>query len=648
MDLKSRMRLSRNGIGVSILMVMAGAISVNAGDINIVGPSDSFVTRDTIKVYDTMNISEGASVQSPRLIMGTLDDQGTLNIIGESSRLIIDGISSIINGNISIMDGALFNTVARTYVGRYSSEIQNSIIVDGSNSRWHNGWSLELGVGLGQTELKITDGGYVSTRTNTIIGSANSSIYFDNGVLDTVGLIAPLDQLHGNGIINTRGLVSDFDLVFDNENPLTRQIVANQNPNQNIIINLDASGQSRGSSGAGNVGVGNLTVSDGVKLHAYRGYLGYLAGSSGTANISGQNSTWEVDVNMVIGRYGDGILNVFDGGAVVANSLVIGHYDGATGTVNLSGGQSSIEIDTLYAGWSGTGHLNINDGAELKVNDRFVSVAVRGSDSTISVSGENSKWINSSGMSIGGQLGEGNMKISDGGLVSNSHGSIIGEATITGENSEWINDGGLHVGYVAKGVINVEDQGRLFSQYAYVGNHSIDSEDEEPAADGYVNVKGENSVWENTGDVHVAQDGQGRLSLSDGGEIVIGNDLIVHDEGVLKFQLDDIKQSLITVDGDAIFNGYLEIDISESFTVQQNKEYLLMRVAGAFSGDFDFEDETLGEGDYLMSIDGVPLYITYQGGDGNDMAVYTVPEPASLSLIVMVVFPLIRRCKIVM
>jgi len=70
----------------------------------------------------------------------------------------------------------------------------------------------------------------------------------------------------------------------------------------------------------------------------------------------------------------------------------------------------------------------------------------------------------------------------------------------------------------------------------------------------------------------------------------------------------------------------------------------LLRVEGTLTGEYD----GLGEGDLVGSFGGENLFITYAGGDGNDVALFTVPEPTMTltwsMLIELAIMMQRRRC----
>ncbi len=55
----------------------------------------------------------------------------------------------------------------------------------------------------------------------------------------------------------------------------------------------------------------------------------------------------------------------------------------------------------------------------------------------------------------------------------------------------------------------------------------------------------------------------------------------------------------------------------------------IVQIGGALSGQF----ASLEEGDLVTNLGGWDVFIIYIGSDGNDISLYTVPEPSSLLLL---------------
>ena len=63
----------------------------------------------------------------------------------------------------------------------------------------------------------------------------------------------------------------------------------------------------------GNSGNGTLSITAGGEVTNHHGYIGYSAGSTGEATVTGF-SGWTHSGVLSVGRYGTGTLNITDGG----------------------------------------------------------------------------------------------------------------------------------------------------------------------------------------------------------------------------------------------------------------------------------------------------------------------------------------------
>ena len=98
----------------------------------------------------------------------------------------------------------------------------------------------------------------------------------------------------------------------------------------------------------------------------------------------------------------------------------------------------------------------------------------------------------------------------------------------------------------------------------------------------------------------------------------------------------------LDVTGNVELAGTLDVHLIDGFELAQGMSFNFLRVGGTLTGQYD----GLGEGALVDNFGGQDLYITYFGGDGNDVALYTVPEPATLllALLAMTAVPLRVRC----
>jgi hypothetical protein len=82
--------------------------------------------------------------------------------------------------------------------------------------------------------------------------------------------------------------------------------------------------------------------------------LGFLAGSSGTYNLSGTGSVIAA-TGEAVGWDGTGVFNQIAGTNTLGGSLVLGENSGSHGTYTLRGGALNVNGDNEYVGYSGNG-----------------------------------------------------------------------------------------------------------------------------------------------------------------------------------------------------------------------------------------------------------------------------------------------------
>src|SRR5207247_9693343 len=126
------------------------------------------------------------------------------------------------------------------------------------------------------------------TWTTPSLGVAGILTVTDGGTINTQSLGGSVDTFFGNGTINASGAILDANIIFD----------ATHGANQSTtvpfgsggVINLTSNGF--GLLAVGDRGVGTLRIADGRQINCANGYLGYFAGSQGTATVSGAGTQW--------------------------------------------------------------------------------------------------------------------------------------------------------------------------------------------------------------------------------------------------------------------------------------------------------------------------------------------------------------------
>jgi len=97
----------------------------------------------------------------------------------------------------------------------------------------------------------------------------------------------------------------------------------------------------------------------------------------------------------------------------------------------------------------------------------------------------------------------------------------------------------------------------------------------------------------------------------------------------------------LDVTGDVELAGTLEVYLIDSFELLAGMSFDILKVGGTLTGQYGGLDEGLKVG----SFSGTNLYITYAGGNGNDVTLFSraVPEPAALLLALLGLALLPRR-----
>lgn len=84
----------------------------------------------------------------------------------------------------------------------------------------------------------------------------------------------------------------------------------------------------------------------------------------------------------------------------------------------------------------------------------------------------------------------------------------------------------------------------------------------------------------------------------------------------------------IQVSGDLSLDGMVDVSLIDGFTLSLYDEFLIADVAGTLSGEFN----GLSEGSLVGNYGGTNLFISYQAGDGNDVALLAAGLPGDFDL----------------
>ena len=446
----------------------------------------------------SLTIQDGGQVSNPDCILGRYTgSSGTAAVSGTGSawstgqlHVGLDGM-----GWLTIQDGAQVSSLSHeySYIGRGVTS-SGTVVVSGPGSTWV---CTQFYVGSsGSGSLTVKDAGqvnsyysyigYDSGSIGTIVVSGMGSTWAttsslhvgdygtasltvqDSGLVSAGELWASLSDLHGDGTINANGGVLDADIVFDAANGLTQTFVFGSGGSLNLSV------VSARVLGAGYKGAGSLRIADGCRVGSTLGYIGYHAGSSGAAVVSGTGSRWSTVGNLYVGNDGTGSLTVQDGGEVTSYYTYLAYNPGSSGVAVVSGtGATWTSAYLFVVGNYGAGSLTIQDGAQVSNSDSYLGRRA-GSSGTAVVSGLGSRWAtDSTGGLLVGEYGMGSLTIQNGGQVS-SYSSYLGRysgssgtVVVSGTGATLITNGSLYVGDDGAGSLTVQDGGEVSAEDLY-------------------------------------------------------------------------------------------------------------------------------------------------------------------------------------
>ncbi|QEG33640.1 hypothetical protein [Bythopirellula goksoeyrii] len=271
-------------------------------------------------------------------------------------------------------------------------------------------------------------------------------------------------------------------------------------------------------------GEGTLDMSGGTLTTGFV-LIGTTGNSFGTANITGNTSTWNItdgsDRDLYVGEDGEGRLNITGGADIdISDDVLIGNRASGIGVVNVSGSGSTLDlldagvISELIVGGFGRGTLNVTNSAA--VTSRLGAIAnSSGSNGKATVDSAGT-WSITEEMYVGSG-GTGTLEILGGGSVDNSTGYIardstgVGRVLVEGANSLWDVDSTLYVADEGYAELEVRNGGRVVSSIGIVGNDST--------GNGSVIVEGDDSMWDIASTLRIGEEGTGSLTISDGAAV---------------------------------------------------------------------------------------------------------------------------------
>jgi len=480
-----------------VIVLVTGVAAAHAAPLTIdAGNEDYFVTTnetvDEIRVGNVTDenrlyVQSGATLTANnRLYLGfgstsannLVQVHGAGSTINTTSAWTFVGLYGVEN-TLLIENGGTVNSYGG-HVGYYPESVGNDAQVEDSGSRW-NLLSEHLYVGREGDSNSVT-----------ISGGGTVAIEGDGKGL-RVGVQAAADDNRVT-VTGSGSLLSANDAIYI------------------------------GQSGTNS----SLTVADGGSVsNGGDGFLGYIAGSSGTGTVTGTGSLWNNSALLHVGYYGTAALNVEAGGTVSNTFANIAGYSGSTGVVTVNGPGSqwnsshALSIGGHASAAGGSGALNLNDGGLVTVsgttklwNGGTINLA-GGSLTTGSFDNSEAGTLNfhDGTLTVNGTSGSFNPGTTDF-TLDGSTATDLPELVIANEASYSL-PGHLTVGLNQQAALTVEAGSDLLPGENYSGAKI----GKWTGSMGVVTVTGTGSRWSNTWSLDVGYRGNGILNIEAGGMV---------------------------------------------------------------------------------------------------------------------------------
>lgn len=372
--------------------------------------------------------------------------------------------------SLIVSNGAFLSTAILSVIGDSWHGIGNLVIVTGTNTVWSNSGSLEIGREGSGNQLQILNGAqvlsndsmWVSTQpassNNTIIVDGANSRLVDNGTF-VMGGYGPANQFTLSGgakfICNGASVDGGANVVT-----ITGSNTVWSNKGSLLF------GVSRGD---GN----QLTIAGGaVVSNLYVGIGNWIAASNNAVLVTDSNTLWQINSYFYVSSSGN-IMIVTNGARVNSQGTVIDSGSlnaNSPNVLTIADGSVWSNAGLLAVGYYGAGNeLDIEGGSQL-VGTTNITIGAVGSSYSSSnvliVAGQNSRLIDSGSFIIGAMeanSGYNRVTIRDGAALITSGQTTIGyenpvggnTISILGAGSVWTN-GWIYI-YSSSNKISVTD-----------------------------------------------------------------------------------------------------------------------------------------------------------------------------------------------
>ncbi|HRQ76944.1 MAG TPA: hypothetical protein PK098_13605 [Phycisphaerales bacterium] len=334
----------------------------------------------------------------------------------------------------------------------------------------------------------------------------------------------------------------------------------------------------------GRFGNGQVMIRNGGELAAgLHTHIGYATGGTGHLTVTGNGSKWTAGGDLYCGYLGHGTAIITAGGAATSQNVIIGGGVGGHGFFHVVGqGSSSSSVFKVSVGSAtgSTGTLSIEQGGYIYSGIAAIGEFVNSAGGVV-ITGTNSWWHVHNGMNVG-LYGYGELIVSEGGRLTSRFGRLgyaagaSGYVRIDGLASHWAAQDYINVGTVAgtAAVMSVENGGKVTSPLITIGAGG--SLSGEGTVEGYVFNHGlvqPGAIIDLTHN----DGGAGTLTISGTFEQSATGRLAVD-----LFSANPEDNARLVVNGHAVLDGTLEINLRNGFIPSPGDEFRIVQGQGVF------------------------------------------------------------------
>jgi len=274
----------------------------------------------------------------------------------------------------------------------------------------------------------------------------------------------------------------------------------------------------------GRAGNGTLQVAEGAALSTGADtVIAENAASESIVTVSEEGSQWNASGSVYVGDHGIGRLRIYQGAtATFTGSTSVARQTDGTGIVTIAEVGTTWNTQGLLVGHRGTANLYVTDEATLTNTGAAQLGVVAGSSGTADLD-RGGRWTNTGELTVG-LFGDGALYLNNASELTATASTLgadtvaIGSVTLEG-GSSWTNSEELVVGMSGGGYLAIYEGSSVSNTDGVIGYYALST--------GHVEVAGENSLWTNTDSLYVGLAGTAVLKIYDQGRVTVGGDSLV-------------------------------------------------------------------------------------------------------------------------